>query len=123
MGVVMFGFLNKKKNEIKDQYTHTITGYYEGEFILQIEYEETNWDREDPSLKKDYNWHVMLPDGFGKITYKDGDKIIEEYEGEFNCGQYEGEGRLTLKGKIYKGMFENNRLVEDAEISKIYDRE
>ena len=119
----MLGFFKKKKNEIKDQYTHTITGYYEGEFILQIEYEETNWDREDPSLKKDYNWHVMLPDGFGKITYKDGDKIIEEYEGEFNCGQYEGEGRLTLKGKIYKGMFENNRLVEDAEISKIYDRE
>ena len=116
----MFGLFNKKKN-IKAQYEHGITGYYEGEIMLQTDYEDTNWDREDPSLKKDYNWHVMLPDGFGKITYKDGDKIIEEYEGEFDCGQYEGEGRLTLKGKVYKGMFEDNRLVEDIETSKISD--
>ena len=117
----MFGFLNKKKNEIKDQYTHTITGHYEGEFMLQIEYEETNWDREDPSLKKDYNWHVMLPDGFGKITYKDGDKIIEEYEGEFHVGQYNGQGKLVFKNKVYKGLFLVNQFVEEAEISSISD--
>ena len=40
--IVMLGFFKKKKNEIKDQYEYAITGYYEGEFILQIEYEETN---------------------------------------------------------------------------------
>ena len=45
-------------------------------------------------------------------------ELIEEYEGEFDCGQYEGEGKLTLKGKVYKGMFEDNRLVEDANASK-----
>ena len=63
----------------------------------------------------------LVPNGLGKITYKDGDQIIEEYEGEFHVGQYNGQGKLVFKNKVYKGLFLVNQFVEEAEISSISD--
>ena len=55
---------------------------------------------------------MFTPDGFGKITYKDEGKIIEQYEGEFEAGQYNGKGRLFFKGKIFEGIFKANKFVK-----------
>ena len=35
----------------------------------------------------------FIPHGKGKLTYKIGDEVIEEYEGEFEVGQYHGKGQ------------------------------
>jgi hypothetical protein len=54
----------------------------------------------------------LYPQGKGKIVYKYGDEILEEYEGEFESGQYNGEGKLVDRhGEILKGKFTENKFV------------
>ena len=46
----------------------------------------------------------------GRIFYKHGDTVIEEYEGEFEAGQYHGTGKLVdLNGEIFEGTFLENK--------------
>jgi len=116
-------FKNKEKNnEDNDDYDpDRITTFYEGEVMSQGDYEAYTLNRNDPSSKQEYPHHMLVPNGLGKITYKDGDQIIEEYEGEFHVGQYNGQGKLVFKNKVYKGLFLINQFVEEAEISSISD--
>ena len=118
----MFGLFKKKKNDSKDSYDpDRITLHYEGEVMSQGDYEAYTLNRNDASSYQDYPHHMLIPIGLGKITYKDGDKIIEEYEGNFHVGQYHGQGKLSFRGKIYEGLFVENQFVDEAKISKISD--
>ena len=118
----MFGLFNKKKNDNKDEYDpDKITLDYEGGVMSQGDYEAYTLNRNDASSYQDYPHHMLIPIGLGKITYKDGDKIIEEYEGNFHVGQYHGQGKLSFRGKIYEGLFVENQFVDEAKISKISD--
>ena len=45
--------------------------------------------------------------GKGKLIYRDGDTILEEYEGEFEAGQYHGKGTLVDRhGEIMRYLSE-----------------
>ena len=47
------------------------------------------------------------------MTYRDGDDIIEQYEGEFQYGQYHGKGTLVDRhGEVLEGSFKENKYVK-----------
>ena len=109
----MLGFFTKKNNKENDDYDpEKITLEYKGDVISCGDYEAFTLNRDDPSSNQEYPYHMFTPDGFGKITYKDEGKIIEQYEGEFEAGQYNGKGRLFFKGKIFEGIFKANKFVK-----------
>ena len=96
----MFGLFNKKKNGNKDGYDpDRITLHYEGDVMSIGDYEAYTLNRADPCSKQEYPSHMFVPDGVGKITYKDGDKIMEQYEGEFPKKYYQE--FLQLKILVY----------------------
>ena len=72
----------------------------------------------EKNLRDDFNtqpypYHMLYPHGKGKMTYKDGDDIIEQYEGEFQHGQYHGKGTLVDRhGEVLEGTFKENKFVK-----------
>ena len=55
----------------------------------------------------------LFPHGKGKLTYKDGDQILEQYEGDFIAGQYEGSGTLVDRhGEVFEGTFKENKFIK-----------
>ena len=117
----MFGIFKKntaKDNEGKDTYDpDKVTVYYEGE-VLSADYTaETLVLTGGSTLREnfndqDYPYHTLHPHGKGKLIYKDGDAVLEEYEGEFEAGQYHGKGTLVDRhGEIMEGRFRNNKFV------------
>ena len=99
----MFGLFSKKKTEQQsDEYVdmNNVRVFYEGEVICG-DYDVNNPD--------DYLFHNLFPHGKGKITYMEGDKVVEEYMGFFKGGQYHGHGVLIDRhGEIFEGYFEQN---------------
>ena len=117
----MFGLFDKKKNndvEDKDRYDpDKVTVHYEGE-VLSADYTaETLVLNGGHTLREnfndqDYPYHTLHPHGKGKLIYRDGDTILEEYEGEFEAGQYHGKGTLVDRhGEIMEGTFQKNKFV------------
>ena len=124
----MFSFFKKSKEKqyVNDNvYDYLPAGYddtkvrvfYEGE-VLSADYTATTLVfNEGGDIRKYFNdqgfpYHVLHPHGKGKIVYKHGDEIIEEYEGDFEAGQYNGEGELVDRhGEILKGKFIENKFV------------
>jgi len=100
----MFGLFRKKNilaNKPSDQIDlDKIRVFYEGE-VISGDYDLNNPD--------DYPFHNLFPHGKGKITYMEGDNIVEQYEGEFIGGQYHGKGSLIDKnGEVFEGVFKEN---------------
>ena len=57
---------------------------------------------------------MLVPHDKGKIVYKINDAVIEQYEGEFEVGQYQGKGKGTLidkHGEVYEGQFKENLFI------------
>ena len=120
----MFGLFKKKDNhetndnEGKVDYDpDKVTVYYEGE-VLSADYTaETLVLTGGSTLREnfndqDYPYHTLHPHGKGKLIYKDGDAVLEEYEGEFEAGQYHGKGTLVDRhGEILEGNFVKNKFV------------
>jgi len=105
-------FKNKDEDKNNDYDPDKITLEYKGDVMSCGDYEAYTLNRDDPSSKQEYPHHMFVPNGFGKIIYKDEEKIIEQYEGEFKVGQYEGKGKLFFKGKISEGLFKANKFFE-----------
>ena len=123
----MFGFF-KKKDAIHP-YIDDEGGIYDADDII-VHYEGTLISPEyaaetlvfqdnGKKLRDDFNtqpypYHMLYPHGKGKMTYKDGEDIIEQYEGEFQHGQYHGKGTLVdMHGEILEGVFKENKFIED----------
>ena len=124
----MFNFFKKRNNETTENIEAQEDpffpkGYdedrvmvaYEGE-VLSPEYTaRTLVLNEGSDIRKDFNdqgypYHNLFPDGKGKIVYKFEDQILEEYEGDFQAGQYHGMGRLVDRnGEIFEGKFFENK--------------
>ena len=119
----MFGLFGKKSNKDIDKNENVydpdeVTVYYEGQ-LLSPEYatETLVFTNNGKKIREDFNtqgysFHNLFPHGKGKITYKHGDKILEEYEGEFEGGQYHGVGVLSDRhGEILEGEFKENKFI------------
>ena len=96
----MFGF--GKAKEQKPQLETAC--YYEGEVICG------DYDVNDPNS---YPFHNLYPHGKGKITYTNVEtgEIVENYEGEFEGGAYNGSGKLIHFGEIFEGQFAENKFL------------
>ena len=121
----MLGFFKKKdseKIEVDDGKFYdpdNIVVHYEGT-LLSPEYATQTlvYPNNGTKVREDFNtqgypFHNLFPHGKGKITYKDGDSVVEQYEGEFQNGQYHGQGTLIDRhGEILEGTFKENKLIE-----------
>ena len=105
----MFSIFKKKTDEnIPENYDpEKLTVHYEGG-VISADYEAETLFRSQFN-DQGYPFHNLLPHGYGTIVYKyDGD-IIEQYEGQFNIGQYHGKGTLVDRhGEIHEGIFKEN---------------
>ena len=101
----MFGLFSKKKPEQhSDEYVdmNNVRVFYEGEVICG------DYDLNNPG---DYPFHNLFPHGKGKITYMEGETIVEQYEGEFKGGQYHGLGVLVDRnGEVFEGKFRSGKI-------------
>ena len=116
----LFGKKSKKDNEENENIydPEKVTVFYEGQLISPEYATETLvFTNNGETIRDDFNtqgysFHNLFPHGKGKITYKDGDKVLEEYEGEFLEGQYHGHGTLTdIHGEILEGEFKENKFI------------
>ena len=104
----MFGF-GKSKEYDEDFDYDSVVSRYEGEVAVG-DYVAESLNR--PEVNKLGNpYHLMVPHGHGKITYLLHGEVIEEYEGQFDEGQYHGQGRLFWRGEIFEGQFEEGQFV------------
>ena len=97
---MMFGLFRKKKSEQQSNECvdmNNVRVFYDGEVICG-DYDVNNPD--------DYPFHNLFPHGKGKITYIEGDTIVENYVGDFKGGQYNGQGVLVDRyGEVHEGKF------------------
>ena len=107
----MFGWLKKSSDAeggVSD--SENVTTHYEGG-VISADYVAETLDRSDIN-KQSYPYHLLVPHGQGKIVYKSGDNIVEQYEGEFEVGQYQGKGALIDRhGIVYEGEFKENLFI------------
>ena len=96
-----------------------ITVYYEGTLISPEYAAETLvFQNNGKKLRDDFNsqpypYHMLYPHGKGKMSYKDGDDIIEQYEGELQHGEYHGSGTLIDRhGEVLEGIFKENKFIK-----------
>ena len=127
----MFNLFKKKKevqetegNEDINYDPDTVKVSYEGE-VISPEYADrtlvyVNGKLRDEFNDQDYSYHYILPHGKGKIKYtttqlaeiNEDEGLLEEYEGEFDGGQYHGQGKLIFRtGEVLEGEFKENKFV------------
>ena len=125
-GRVMFNFFKNKKRELRNvdddgnfYDADNIVVYYEGALVSPEYAAETLvFQNNGKTLREDFNtqpypYHMLLPHGKGKMTYKDDDDIVEQYEGEFKHGQYHGKGTLVDRhGEVLEGEFKENKFIK-----------
>ena len=127
----MFNVFKKKKevqeteeNEEINYDPSTVKVSYEGE-VISPEYADrtlvyVNGKLRDEFNDQDYSFHYILPHGKGKIKYtttqlaeiNEDEGLLEEYEGEFDGGQYHGQGKLIFRtGEVLEGEFKENKFI------------
>ena len=101
----MFGIFKKDpaKQRPEEQYEELVTQHYEGS-VISAEYNVNDPD--------EYPFHSLFPHGKGKIIYTYDEKVVESYEGEFDGGQYNGEGKLIKNGEVFEGVFKENKFIK-----------
>lgn len=82
----MFGFGKKSSGFDENFDPDAVVSRYEGEVVIG-DYVAENLNRKTvDGISEPY--HLMIPEGEGKLTYLHHGEVIEEYEGEFSGGQY-----------------------------------
>jgi hypothetical protein len=101
----MFGWLKKdpEKKRPAEEFERIVTQHYEGSVV------SSDYNVNDPA---EYPFHNLFPHGVGKIVYSYGGAVVESYEGEFEGGQYSGQGKLFKNGEVFEGFFEENEFIE-----------
>ena len=94
----------ENESEAAVSYSGPVVTHYAARTLTRKE----EYDDQDPPC------HALYPHGYGEIYYARNGKIIESYKGEFEYGQYSGEGVLNSKGNEYKGLFSKNKLVNTS---------
>ena len=104
----MFGLFKKDTANQDPNFDYdNVTTYYEGG-VISADYVAETLNRSDIN-RQGYPFHNLFPHGRGKIVYTLDGEIIEQYEGEFEVGQYHGRGILVDRhGEIYEGTFHEN---------------
>ena len=78
---------------------------------MSADYVAETLDRSDIN-EQSYPYHMLAPHGQGKIVCKWGDMVVEQYEGQFEVGQYHGKGTLIDRhGEVHEGEFKENLFV------------
>lgn len=100
----MFNWIKNLRKPMRDEdYEGIVLHEYSGQVI------SSEYNVNDPD---DYPYHALYPHGHGMIKYIYNGEVVEQYEGEFDGGQYSGHGKLIKDGKIFEGQFRNNKFVE-----------
>ena len=104
----MFGIFKKGPEAEDDGYDpDQVTVHYEGE-VLSPDYAADTLNRDEIN-DQSYPYHALFPHGKGKLVYKLNDAVMEQYEGEFEAGQYQGKGILIDRhGEVHEGEFKEN---------------
>ena len=107
----MFGLFKKGSNTEGDGYDpDRVTVHYEGE-VMSPEYAAETLNRNDIN-DQSYPHHMLFPHGKGKLVYQLDNNVMEQYEGEFEVGQYQGKGKLIDRhGEVYEGEFKANLFI------------
>jgi hypothetical protein len=100
----MFGLFKKREKNTEFFDTESVIVTYTGE-VLSADFTAESLNRTDVH-NYGYPFHNLYPHGHGHIVYTLHGEIIEEYEGEFDVGQYHGRGKLYFKGATYEGNFD-----------------
>ena len=61
-----------------------------------------------------YPHHNLLPHGQGHIVYTLYGEVLEEYQGQFDIGQYHGQGKLYFKETTFEGTFDQGIFKKDV---------
>ena len=102
----MFGVF-KKGSEGNGYDPDQVTVHYEGE-VMSPDYAGETLNRDEIN-DQSYPYHALFPHGKGKLVYKLNDAVMEQYEGEFEAGQYQGKGILIDRhGEVHEGEFKEN---------------
>ena len=100
----MFNWIKKFRKPMRDEdYEDIVLHEYSGQVI------SSEYNVNDPD---DYHYHALYPHGRGTLKYIYNGEVVEQYEGDFDGGQYSGNGKLMRDGKIFEGQFKNNKFVE-----------
>jgi hypothetical protein len=108
----MFGMFKKGSESEADGYDpDQVTVHYEGG-VVSPDYTAETLNREDIN-DQGYPYHALFPHGKGKLVYKLDDAVMEQYEGEFEFGQYQGKGTLIDRnGEVHEGEFKANLFIK-----------
>ena len=108
----MFGLFKKGPATKDDGLDYDkVTVHYEGE-VLSADYIADTLSHPENDVQG-YPYHLLVPHGLGKLTYKLHDDVLEQYKGNFEAGQYQGEGTLIDRhGEVHEGSFEENVFVK-----------
>ena len=104
----MFGLFSKNSKNADKYDPDEVTTEYSGEVIC-ADFVAYQTNRPTVDVTDDTVHQVLHPHGKGKFK----GKVIEEYEGEFEVGFYNGKGKLSFplgkltdEPEVYEGMFE-----------------
>ena len=99
----MFKWWKNFRRPMRDEeYEKIVLHEYSGQVI------SSEYNVDDPDS---YPFHALFPHGSGTIKYIYNGEVVEQYEGEFDGGQYSGQGKMIKNGETFVGEFKKNKFI------------